>query len=99
MKHERTSPPKISVALTIRHGHGEIFADEWYESARASGTIWDACAVTRLLTWPEGDEAAQEHHHALTDEICRLAFAAARDAIAEAFKEAAIQVLTRERER
>ncbi|HVR39619.1 MAG TPA: hypothetical protein VMU84_11030 [Thermoanaerobaculia bacterium] len=92
-------PPKISVAVNIRRGHGEIFADEWYDSSRNSGTIWDACATTRLLTWPEDDEAAQENHHALTDEICKRTFEKVRSAIAEAFTEIAIEVLTRERKR
>jgi hypothetical protein len=54
------------------------------------------------MTWPDGyldDHADQDRYRALESEILEKTFARVRDAIADAFLDAASEVLNRERER
>ncbi|MGH9423929.1 MAG: hypothetical protein ACRD3J_28390 [Thermoanaerobaculia bacterium] len=107
------TPPKIETVDAVTIEHGRTFADGWYAAGSADGRIagiMDACDVTEVLKWPQGEtideelaldarEGATDRFFELTHDICSRVFVACREQIAAAFTRAANLVIYAERQR
>ncbi|SRR5258706_640098 len=62
-----------------------------------SGAFIEGFSETAIMTWPDDDEAAQEHYNQLADEIRDRLFAETRPVIAAVFVRIANAVIEEER--
>jgi len=84
----QTDMPVDAVPIVTME-HGRKYADRWREEPQ------EAFVVTKLMPWPDEQEA-QLHFHDIEDEIEERMWPEVREAMAAAFVKAATDVLARE---
>ncbi|HUR81051.1 MAG TPA: hypothetical protein VM733_09805 [Thermoanaerobaculia bacterium] len=96
--------PKPRFVRRVTRAHAARFAARWIDNLpdREPGTMYLAFESARVMTWPDrerGSTPAQEKYEAIEDAILKRTAELSRDAIAEAFQQAATEVFDRERAR
>ena len=93
----------LRVVRSVTRKHGAMFAASLEDDARASGLLRDAVAEAGVLEWPDAEvnslTPAQERYGDLVDQMVAHVLSRVRPVLAEAFVDAAREVLGRERER
>lgn len=89
--------PKIEMVEQVTIEQGRTFADSFIERARQSEVPDDAFSAARVMTWPDDNAGAQARFSAIMDDILGRFWTEVREPVAEAFVEAANQVIRRER--
>jgi hypothetical protein len=87
---------KLDFVKIVTREHGEVFADEWEEASRSSGSLTEASTKAHIMTWPD-NETDQTHFHEIEHEIARRVYDELRDSIIDTYVRIANEVLTRER--
>ena len=96
------NPPKLTIARVVRSHHGNTFTEELFAALWSTGTPYDSFAETHLIGWPDDETRsdlaeAQQRYRVIETEIIRRTFEAVERRLADAFVEAATEVLNRER--
>ena len=98
--------PFLWIAAVVRPHHANTFVEEWIRHSRETGALRDAFSETHLVQWPDndgrcGDEETPEErrYNEIQDEILERVLDVLEPAIAEAFIQAASEMLARERRR
>jgi cation transport regulator ChaB len=96
---ETLTPPRIETVGVITMEHADTLIDVINEKLIDSGAFIEGFSEAAIMTWPDDDEAAQEHYNRLADEIRDRLFAATRPVIAAAFVRIGNAVIEEERTR
>jgi hypothetical protein len=96
---ETLTPPRIETVGVVTVEHADTLIDAINEKLTDSGAFIEGFSETAIMTWPDDDEAAQEHYNQLADEIRDRLFAETRPVIAAAFVRIANEVIEGERAR
>jgi 5-carboxymethyl-2-hydroxymuconate isomerase len=96
---ETLTPPRIATVAVVTVEHAETLIDVINEKLIDSGAFIEGFSEAAIMTWPDDDEAAQEHYNQLADEIRDGLFAETRPVIAAAFVRIANAVVEEERAR
>jgi hypothetical protein len=102
----KTGHAPLNITPRVTRRHGEVFAAKWIDGSSDNGSLTEAAATTEVIEWPGYDPVdesihtpAQQRYQGVHDEIIALAIRLAKPAIAEAFVNAAREILARERKR
>ncbi len=96
---ETLTPPRIETVDVVTVEHADTLIDVVNGRVIDSGAFVEGFSEAAIMTWPDDDEAAQEHYNRLADEIRDRLFEETRPFIAEAFVRIAGDVISRERSR
>jgi predicted RNA methylase len=96
---EALMPPRIETVGVVTAEHADTLIDVINQKLIDSGVFIEGFSEAAILTWPDDDEAAQEHYNRLADQIRDRLFADTRPFIAEAFVRIANAVIEEERTR
>jgi hypothetical protein len=96
---EPLDPPRIETVGVVTVEHADTLIDVVNENLINSGAFIEGFSEAAIMTWPDDDEAAQEHYNRLADEIRDRLFAETRPVIAAAFVRIANVVIEEERTR
>ena len=96
---EALTPPQIETVGVVTAEHADTLIDVINENLIDSGAFIEGFSEAAIMTWPDDDEAAQEHYNRLADQIRDRFFADTRSFIAEAFIRIANEVIEGERTR
>jgi hypothetical protein len=96
---ETLTPPRIETVGVVTMEHPDTLIDVINEKLIDSGAFIEGFSEAAIMTWPDDDEAAQEHYNRLADDSRDRLFAETRPVIAEAFVRLANTVLEGERTR
>jgi len=96
---EPLDPPRIETVGVVTVEHADTLIDVINERLIDSGAFIEGFSEAAIMTWPDDDEAAQEHYNRLADQIRDRFFVDTRPFIAEAFVRIANAVIEGERTR
>jgi hypothetical protein len=96
---ERPTSPRIETVRVVTAEHADTLIDVINEKLIDSGAFIEGFSEAAIMTWPDDDEAAQEHYNRLADEIRDRLFAETRPVIAAAFVRIGNAVIEEERTR
>lgn len=96
---ETLTPPRIETVDGVTVEHADTLIDVINEKLIDSGAFIEGFSEAAIMTWPDDDEAAQEHYNRLADEIRDRLFAETRSVVAAAFVRIANAVIEEERTR
>ena len=96
---ETLTPPRIETVGVVTVEHADSLIDVINEKLIDSGAFIEGFSEAAIMTWPDDDEAAQEHYNRLADKIRDRLFAETRSVVAAAFVRIANAVIEEERVR
>jgi len=100
LRAEKTlTPSRIETVGVVTVEHADTLIDVINARLIDSGAFIEGFSEAAIMTWPDDDEAAQEHYNRLADQIRDRFFADTRPFIAEAFVRIANAVIEGERTR